>query len=130
MSQITGFKEFKAELRTRTEIAAYYLDIGQKPPQIFYCLLGKPGVGKSEISKTLAKAYNRPFNVLGMAGQAHPKILKGMRPTLDGAKYGRITESFVDCKANIFITKEEHQKELARINKKTKKTKNQEDYIK
>lgn len=130
MGQITGFKEFKAELRDRTEIAGYYRGIRKKPPQVFYCLLGKPGVGKSEISKTLAKAYKRPFNVLGMAGQAHPKILKGMRPTLDGAKYGRIVESFVDCKANIFITKEDHQKELDRMKAKPALTKNQETYVK
>jgi energy-coupling factor transporter ATP-binding protein EcfA2 len=130
MNQITGFKEFKTELRDKTEIAQYYRSIRKKPPQTFYCLLGKPGVGKSEISKTLAKAYKRPFNVLGMAGQSHPKILKGMRPTLDGAKYGRIVESFVDCKANIFITKEEHQATLNYLKAKDKKTKNQETYIK
>jgi ATP-dependent Lon protease len=130
MGAITGFKEFKAELRTNTELAEYYLEIGQTPPQTFYCLLGKPGVGKSEISKTLAKAYKRPFNVLPMAGVAHPKILKGMRQTLDGAKYGQITASFVDAKANIFITKAEHQAELNRIKAKPKKTKNQEEYIK
>jgi hypothetical protein len=53
-----------------------------------------------------------------------------MRPTLDGAKYGRIVESFVDTKANIFITKAEHQAELDRLNAKPKKTENQEQYIK
>jgi len=129
MNQITGFKEFKTELRNRTEIADYYRSIRRKMPQVFYCLLGKPGVGKSEISKTLSKAYKRPFNVLGMAGQAHPKILKGMRPTLDGAKYGRIIESFVDSRANIFLTKTDHEKELVRLNAKAKRTRNQEQYV-
>lgn len=130
MNQITGFKEFKAELRDKTEISQYYKSIRKKPPQTFYCLLGKPGVGKSEISKTLAKAYKRPFNVIGMAGAAHRKILKGMRPTLDGARYGGIVESFVDCKANIFLTKADHEAVLTYLKGKEKKTKNQEEYIK
>jgi len=130
MGQITGFKEFKAELRDQTEIAQYFKSIHKKPLQVFYCLLGKPGVGKSEISKTLAKAYKRPFNVLGMAGQAHPKILKGSRPSLTGAKYGRIVESFCDTRANLFITKEQQQKILAKLEAKPKKTANQEEYIK
>lgn len=130
MGQITGFKEFKAELRDQTEIAQYYKSIHKKPLQVFYCLLGKPGVGKSEISKTLSKAYNRPFNVLGMAGAAHPKILKGMRPTLPGSKYGRIVESFCDARANLFITKEQHEKVLAKLEAKAKRTDNQEAYIK
>lgn len=129
MGAITGFKEFKAELRDQTEIAQYYKSIHKKPLQVFYCLLGKPGVGKSEISKTLAKAYRRPFNVLGMAGQAHPKILKGSRPSLTGAKYGRIVESFCDTRANIFITKDQHQATLNKLEAKAKKTANQEEYI-
>src|SRR5439155_18527695 len=55
MSQIVGFKEFKQELRNQIEIAERRKRRGAKPPQTFYVLLGKAGVGKSEICQRLAK---------------------------------------------------------------------------
>ena len=98
MNSITGFKEFKKELRNRTELIERYRRRGKKMKQVFYCLQGKAGVGKTEIATRLAKGYKRPINILGMAGQNHPKILKGMRPTLQNAKYGRVAEAFIDAK--------------------------------
>lgn len=89
--------------------------------QVFFCLQGKAGVGKTEISLTLAKAYMRPINILGMAGQNHPKILKGMRPTLDNAKYGRVAEAFIECKYPVFKHIRDLKQELKELQKKNKK---------
>lgn len=121
MNSITGFKEFKRELRNRTELIEKYRRRNKKFKQVFYCLQGKAGVGKTEISTRLAKAYKRPINILGMAGQAHSKILKGMRPTLENAKYGRVAEAFIDTKYPVFKTKIELEKELKQLNKIDKK---------
>jgi len=80
MNGITGFKFFKKELRDRMETSYRYRQIGEKQPQIFYCLLGKPGVGKTEICKTLAKAMNRPICILSMGGATETKPLEGVDP--------------------------------------------------
>jgi len=80
MNGITGFKFFKKELRDRMETSYRYKQIGEKQPQIFYCLLGKPGVGKTEICKTLAKAMNRPICILSMGGATETKPLEGIDP--------------------------------------------------
>lgn len=121
MNNITGFQSFKRELRLRTELIGRYRRRKMKMKQVFYCLQGKAGVGKTEISRTLAKAYKRPINILGMAGQNHPKILKGMRPTLGNAKYGRVAEAFIECKYPVFKSLMELKKQLAVLEKKNKK---------
>lgn len=121
MGSITGFASFKRELRNRTELIDRYRKRGKKMKQVFYCLQGKAGVGKTEICRTLAKSYKRPLNILGMAGQNHPKILKGMRPTLDNAKYGRVAEAFIDCKYPVFKSITELTQELKTLKKKDKK---------
>ncbi|CAG8476342.1 10310_t:CDS:10 [Racocetra fulgida] len=130
MNGITGFTEFKAELRNRTEVAHYYRSIGKKMPQTFYCLVGKAGVGKTEISKTLAKAYKRPLVIIGMAGQNHTKVLKGMRPTLDNASYGRVTEALCEQTWAVFRTKKEWQELLNKLKNKAKPTNNQQERMK
>ncbi|CFW93327.1 protein of unknown function [endosymbiont DhMRE of Dentiscutata heterogama] len=130
MNGITGFTEFKAELRNRTEVAHYYRSIGKKMPQTFYCLVGKAGVGKTEISKTLAKAYKRPIVIIGMAGQNHTKVLKGMRPTLDNASYGRVTEALCEQTWAVFRTKKEWQELLNKLKNKAKPTNNQQERMK
>jgi len=80
MNGITGFKYFKKELRDNMEVAYRYKEIGEKQPQIFYCLLGKPGVGKTEICKQLAKAMNLPFVLLSMGGADTTDALEGTEP--------------------------------------------------
>ncbi|MCE8163840.1 MAG: hypothetical protein I3273_06240 [Candidatus Moeniiplasma glomeromycotorum] len=128
MAGITGFKEFKEELRKKTKVAHYYRSIGKRIPQTFYCLCGKAGVGKTEISKTLAKAYKRPIVMIGMAGQSHTKILKGMRPTLENATYGRVAEAFIEATNPVFRTKKEWQDKLDSLKKKPKLTNQQKDF--
>ncbi|RHZ36870.1 Lon protease [endosymbiont GvMRE of Glomus versiforme] len=129
MKGITGFAEFKEELRKKTKTAYYYRSIGKKIPQTFYCLCGKAGVGKTEISKTLAKAYKRPIVMIGMAGQNHPKILKGMRPTLDSATYGRVAGALCDATTAVFRTKTEWETKLKHLESKKKKTNYQNERI-
>jgi len=45
------------------------------------CLLGKPGVGKTQIVKTLAKAWRRTLIIISMGGAIDTKDIEGTPPT-------------------------------------------------
>jgi ATP-dependent Lon protease len=121
MSQIVGFKEFKAELRNQIEVAARRKARGKKMLQIFYVLLGKAGVGKSEICQRLAKALKRPIHIINVGGMEHVSELEGKAPSYSAANYGKITEAFVDKTALIKYTIKDLENEVKRIKQRGNK---------
>jgi len=122
MAKITGFKELKQELRDRLEIASYYKRIGKKLPQVFYCLVGKPGVGKTEIVKQIAKAYQRQLEIIGMAGLTDPAILNGRERAYKSSRWGRIMDAFVERNAQMTIKLTDLEADLTKLQAKTVKT--------
>jgi len=122
MSKIVGYKELKQELRDRLEISHYYNRIGKKLPQVFYCLLGKPGVGKTEIVKRIAKAYRRQLEIIGMAGLTDPAILNGRERAYKSSRWGRIMDAFVERKAQTTIKLTDLEADLAKLQAKANKT--------
>jgi len=130
MNGITGFKFFKKELRDRMETSYRYKQIGEKQPQIFYCLLGKPGVGKTEICKTLAKAMNRPICILSMGGASETKPLEGIDPAYKSSSWSDILETLVEKKSEQIITMAECEEQLKVYKARPKKTQFQEKKIK
>jgi len=121
MSQIVGFKEFKAELRNQIEIADRRKKRGAKPPQTFYVLLGKAGVGKSEICQRLAKALKRPIMIINVGGMEHVGELEGKAPSYSAANYGKMTEAYVDKTTLIKYTIKDLEKEAKRIKNRGEK---------
>lgn len=64
------------------------------------CLCGPAGTGKSTIAKSIAKALNKKFYQISLAGMSNPDDLCGLKKYFIGAKPGRIVEALSACQSN------------------------------
>ncbi|CAH1756747.1 3948_t:CDS:10 [Entrophospora sp. SA101] len=114
----------QARLELSLQTAEHFRKQGVRLPQIFYVLLGKPGVGKSEISQRLAQALKRPIQIINVGGMDDGGELEGKRATLQSANYGKMMEAFVERSFLAEITIEDLEREIQEI-KTRKETINQ-----
>ena len=68
-------------------------------------LIGSPGVGKTKIVRTLASILSLPFEQISMGGVNDSSFLDGHSYTYEGARPGKIVESFkkLGCKNGILF---------------------------
>ena len=80
------------------ESIAVQIKTGEQPKKTILCLYGAPGVGKTSLAETMAKATGREFVKIALGGVGDEAEIRGHRKTYLGSMPGKIIMAMKQAK--------------------------------
>jgi len=96
---LTKPKERIVEFFSVKELAELRGHIKEANDGVILCFAGPPGVGKTSLANSIAKALERPLVRMALGGLEDVNELRGHRRTYVGAMPGRVIQGLIEAKS-------------------------------